>query len=103
MSALGELRSTRRAPAARPRRRDNRAAALFLAPWFAGLLLITAGPLIASLVIAFTDYNLIQPPTFTGFDNFTRMLTDDRLHASLRVTFFYVAVSVPLQLLCALG
>jgi multiple sugar transport system permease protein len=103
MSALGELRRVRGTPAQPAGKRDNRAAYLFLLPWLVGLALVTAGPVAASLVLGFTDYNLIQPPTFNGFDNFTRMLTDDRLHHALRVTFTYVLVSVPLQLACALG
>ncbi|KAB8196129.1 ABC transporter permease subunit [Nonomuraea phyllanthi] len=84
-------------------RRDNKAAFVFLAPWFAGLLFITAGPIAASFVLGFTDYNLIQPPTFNGLDNFARMLTDARLHKALGVTLIYVVVSVPLQLGAALG
>ncbi|MEU6784878.1 sugar ABC transporter permease [Nonomuraea angiospora] len=84
-------------------KRDNKAAFAFLAPWFVGLLLITAGPIVASFVLGFTDYNLIQPPTFNGLDNFARMLTDVRLHRALGVTLIYVVVSVPLQLAAALG
>ena len=105
---LEELKKFREPPTATDRRlsgqkRDNRAALLFLAPWFAGLLLITAGPVIGSLILGFTDYNLIQPPKFNGLENFTRMVSDARLHRSLRVTFSYVAISVPLQLACALA
>ncbi|TDV54794.1 carbohydrate ABC transporter permease [Actinophytocola oryzae] len=85
-----------------PGRKDNLAAYLFLAPWLVGLVVITLGPVAASLVLSFTDYNLLQPPEWAGFDNFVRMLTDDRLHNSLRVTFTYVFVSVPLQLALAL-
>jgi multiple sugar transport system permease protein len=103
MSALDELQKLRERPAGPARKKDNRAAFAFLAPWFAGLLLITAGPVLVSLVLGFTDYNLIQPPKFNGVDNFTRMVTDERLHHSLRVTLIYVGVSVPLQLTCALG
>ncbi|MEV4286191.1 sugar ABC transporter permease [Nonomuraea bangladeshensis] len=84
-------------------KKENKAAFVFLAPWFAGLLLITAGPIAASFALGFTDYNLIQPPEFTGLDNFTRMLSDTRLHHALGVTLVYVVVSVPLQLACALG
>jgi multiple sugar transport system permease protein len=87
----------------RSRKRDNRAAYLFLLPWFAGLLLITAGPVAVSLVLGFTDYNLIQPPEFNGLENLRRMLSDDRLHQALGVTFRYVLISVPLQLAAALG
>ena len=106
MSALDELqrlRSSKSSSAVRPRKNDNRAALLFLGPWFVGLVLITAGPVIGSLVLGFTDYNLIQPPEFNGLDNYSRVLTDERLHKSLSVTFLYVGVSVPLQLACALG
>jgi multiple sugar transport system permease protein len=103
MSALGELQKLRSQPSGPGRKRDNRAALFFLAPWFLGLLLITAGPVLASLALGFTDYNLIQPPKFNGADNFTRMISDDRLHHSLRVTVTYVVISVPLQLTFALG
>jgi multiple sugar transport system permease protein len=103
VSALEELQKLHSARRTRARNRDNRAAFLFLAPWFLGLALITAGPVIGSLVLGFTDYNLIQPPKFNGVDNFTRILSDQRLHQSMKVTFSYVAVSVPLQLACALG
>ena len=83
-------------------RRDNVAAYLFLSPWLVGLFVITIGPMLASLYLAFTDYNLIQAPEWIGFDNFARMLSDPRLHNSLQVTFTYVFVSVPLQLGLAL-
>ncbi|SFR05967.1 carbohydrate ABC transporter membrane protein 1, CUT1 family [Lentzea waywayandensis] len=102
MSALDELRGLRRG-GAQVRKRDNRAAFWFLAPWFAGLLLVTVGPVLASFGLGFTRYNLIQPPRLIGFDNFARILSDTRLHNALRVTFTYVLVSVPLQLACALG
>ncbi len=103
MSALGALRRSRTATSTRPRKRDNKAAYLFLLPWFAGLTLITAGPVAASLVLGFTDYNLIQPPQFNGLENISRMLSDERLHHALGVTFRYVCVSVPVQLTAALG
>lgn len=100
MSAISELRHLKGTTATK---RDNKAAAWFLAPWFLGLLTITAIPLIASLYLSFTKYNLLQPPVFIGIDNFVRMLTDARLHKSLGVTFTYVLVSVPLQLAFALA
>lgn len=84
-------------------KRDNKAAFLFLLPWFAGLFVITLGPMLASLYLSLTKYNLLQPPEFIGTGNYTRMLTDDRLHKSLAVTFTYVLVSVPLQLALALA
>jgi multiple sugar transport system permease protein len=83
--------------------RDNKAGYLFLLPWLIGLFVITIGPLIASLYLSFTEYSLIEPPQWIGVQNFTRMLSDARLHNALRVTFTYVVVSVPLQLALALA
>jgi multiple sugar transport system permease protein len=83
--------------------RDNKAGYLFLLPWLIGLFVITIGPLIASLYLSFTDYSLIEPPTWSGLENYARMFDDARLHNSLKVTFIYVFVGVPLQLILALA
>lgn len=78
-------------------------AALFLAPWFLGLALITIGPMAASAYLSFTDFSLLEAPNWIGLENYTRMLDDARLHKSLVVTFTYVLTAVPLQLLLALA
>ncbi|UFU06700.1 carbohydrate ABC transporter permease [Ruania halotolerans] len=83
--------------------RDNRAGYLFLLPWLVGLFVFTLGPMLASLYLSLTDYALLQPPNFLGLDNWQAMVTDSRLHQSLKVTFIYVFVGVPLQLALALG
>jgi multiple sugar transport system permease protein len=101
MTATAELRGIRGDRAkAKP---QNKAAFWFLLPWFLGLFAVTLGPMAASFLLSFTDYNLLQPPEFIGLGNFERMLTDERLHRSLGVTFTYVLVSVPLQLALALA
>ena len=73
-----------------------------MAPWLLGLIGITLGPVFASLYLAFTNYNLLQAPKFTGMANIQRMLSDERLGNALSVTFTYVLISVPLQLIVAL-
>ncbi|MCK2221870.1 sugar ABC transporter permease [Actinomadura sp. ATCC 31491] len=96
--AQGGHRSTKRS------RREARAAYLFLAPWFVGLLVITIGPIFASLYLSFTDYSLLESAKWVGFDNYVTMFTEDpRFIASLKVTTIYVVVSVPLQLAFALA
>lgn len=109
MSFLNELRPAKTAETRRQKkikqasdRRSNVAAFLFLAPWLLGLVMITAGPVLASLGLSFTDYNLLEAPQWLGLDNYKRMMDDSRLHKSLIVTFTYVAVSVPIQLILAL-
>ncbi|MGV9631342.1 carbohydrate ABC transporter permease [Streptomyces sp. NPDC003487] len=92
------------APAAKRRgRRENLAGYLFMSPWIAGFLLLTAGPMVASLYFAFTDYNLFASPKWIGFDNFTRMFDDPRWQKSVEVTAKYVVIGTPLKLLLALG
>ena len=103
MSAIAELQNLSKAKGRKAPAKDNKAAHIFLIPWTIGLFLVTLGPMAMSLYLAFTDYNLLQSPEFTGFDNIQRMLEDQRLHNSLRVTFIYVLVGVPLQLAVALG
>ena len=109
MSSIDELRkialTSRGTPKTTGRLRypDNKAGYLFLAPWIVGLVVFTVGPMIASLYLAFTDYNLLQPPVWTGLDNMVEMMGDARLWNSLRVTLTYVIVSVPLQLALALA
>jgi multiple sugar transport system permease protein len=108
VSSLGELRtialSSRRGetrtPVAYP---DNKAGYLFLLPWLIGLVGFTIGPMVASGYLSFTDYNLLNPPTWVGIENFTAMADDARLWNSFRVTLVYVFVGVPLQLALALG
>ncbi|MEU4656295.1 sugar ABC transporter permease [Streptomyces sp. NPDC023723] len=93
------------APAAgrRGRRRENLAGYLFMSPWIAGFVLLTAGPMIASLYYAFTSYNLFTPPQWVGLDNFTTMFQDPRWQKAVEVTLKYVVVATPLKLLLALG
>ncbi|TCC19315.1 sugar ABC transporter permease [Kribbella sindirgiensis] len=65
-------------------------------------MLVTAVPLLASLYLAFTNYDILNAPEWTGLENFQRMIHDDQFWASVRVTLIYVLVSVPLQLAFAL-
>jgi len=70
---------------------------LFAGPAILGLLIFTAGPILYSLYLSFSEYNIIQPPRLTGFANYARMLGEDELFRhSLVVTGYYSALSIPL-------
>lgn len=103
--SIAELQrmSRRKRRGARPETPDNKAALGFLAPWLVGSVVLMIGPVVASLFLAFTNYNLLQAPKWTGTANIERMIGDARLHNALQVTFTYVIVAVPLQLAAALG
>jgi multiple sugar transport system permease protein len=92
----------RRRPSSLREKTRNRAAHVFLIPWFIGFFVIVAGPMLASLVMSFTDYRLTSTPQWNGIDNYVRMFTaDPRFYDALTVTGVYVFVGVPLQLLVA--
>jgi multiple sugar transport system permease protein len=91
-------------PAARGHvRRDGLVGYLFMTPWMAGFLLLTAGPMVASLYFAFTDYDLFASPKWIGLGNFSEMFADPRWRTSVEVTVKYVLIGTPLKLLLALG
>jgi len=87
---------SRRKAIRRNRRRNALSAYAFLSPWMLGMLLITLGPMIASLILSFTRYDLIGSPEWIGFDNYTRMFASDpRYLKSVSVTIMYTVLSVP--------
>ncbi|GAB3462088.1 sugar ABC transporter permease [Streptomonospora sediminis] len=88
-----------RGPRVRPGRTNPLTAAAFLGPWLTGLVLLTLGPMLASLYLSFTRYDVLSSPEWVGLDNFVRMFTaDPRFWSSVGVTLGYVGLSVPLVL-----
>ncbi|ODT79055.1 MAG: ABC transporter permease [Pelagibacterium sp. SCN 64-44] len=77
---------------------------LFLLPWLIGFFGLTVGPMITSLYLSFTHFDLLTAPRWAGADNYIRMFTNDpKFAASMRVTMFFVVFSVPLKLAFALA
>lgn len=98
-ASVGQV-PTRRGSA---QRRANIEGLLFISPWLIGLLLWHLGPLLASFVISFTDWEILTSPNFVGVDNYVRMFTKDELFGtSLFNTLYFVLGSVPLRLAVAL-
>ncbi len=84
-------------------RQHNWAGYLFISPWLIGFFTFVLLPIVASFVLAFTDYDILSPPKWVGLANFERMFTDDlRYWRSVRSTFYYVFIAVPLRLAFAL-
>ncbi|QSB13384.1 sugar ABC transporter permease [Natronosporangium hydrolyticum] len=91
--------------AASARRRSNRAVLLFLAPWFIGLFGLTLGPIVASLYLSFTDFQLLRgigEAEWVGLEHYQNLADDRHYRNAVRVTLIYVLVSVPLATLAAL-
>ena len=75
---------------------------LFLLPWLIGFFCLTLIPMVASLFFSFTQYDMLTPAIPVGIKNYVSLFEDARFINSLKVTFKYVIVSVPLQLAFAL-
>lgn len=89
--------------------RDNVSSYLFLLPWLLGFFVLTLYPMVYSLYLSFTQYNILQPPRWIGFRNYFVMFAgnaefprDERFLNSLFVTLRFVFISVPLKLAFAL-
>lgn len=91
----------------RPRRKlsqyDNVAGYLFIAPWLIGFLGVTIIPMVLSLYLSFTRYDVLSAPQWVGLQNYKDIFLYDYLFKqSLKVTFQYAFISVPLRLAFAL-
>ena len=84
-------------------RREERAGFLFASPWLIGTLLFLIGPIIASLLLSFTDWNLISDAEWVGLENYRDMVGDRNFRQSIKVTLFYVVLAVPLFQVAGVG
>ncbi|BFT72210.1 MULTISPECIES: carbohydrate ABC transporter permease [Paenibacillus] len=83
--------------------RQNRTAYLFLLPWLIGFFCLTLGPMLGSLYLSFTKFNLLNSPRWLGLDNYVQIFKeDDSFLHSMGLTFQYALLSVPLRLIFAL-
>ncbi|GAA3341553.1 sugar ABC transporter permease [Amorphoplanes nipponensis] len=111
-TAQSRIEPVRPGPADRqgPRRRrhsENLPGYVFLSPWLLGLLAITAIPMMLSLYLSFTDYDILTPLSevnWVGWDNYRRMFTSDPSYwHAVQVTVTFALVAVPLKLAAALA
>ena len=90
MSTAEKLKDIRR------RAGKNRIAYLFLAPFFILFFIFTVVPVIISLFLSLTAYNMLQPPRFIGIGNYLRLFfSDDTFFLALRNTIVYAIITGP--------
>jgi multiple sugar transport system permease protein len=87
-----------------PRKWEALEGYLYLAPWAVGVVVFIAAPMLTSLYLSFTKYNVMLPPEFVGLRNYVTALTGDGLFLSSLVrTFYYAVLVVPVGLALSLG
>lgn len=75
----------------------------FIFPWIFGFLCFFLGPLLASLCLSFTNYDGLNIPDFIGLTNYSRLLSDDSLYTSLRVTLSFAIMNLSLGTIVAIA
>jgi multiple sugar transport system permease protein len=84
------------------RRREAIYGWIFILPAALGLVVFQLGPVLASLYLSFTSYDIVSAPKWIGLTNYERLFSEDKLYLkSLGVTAYYSALSIPLSLLVA--
>jgi multiple sugar transport system permease protein len=76
---------------------------LCIAPWLIGVTVFIVGPMIASLFLSFTDWDLFTAPVFSGLRNYEKLLEDPLIRQSLKVTALYTVLYVPTELIGGLA
>ncbi|HVZ19760.1 MAG TPA: sugar ABC transporter permease [Vicinamibacterales bacterium] len=110
---MAAVAPSRRQPAPGPRRRARRWVAgfrerdtwwafLFIAPWLFGFIVFTAGPMIASAVLSFTDYSVIQTTHDVGLANYRAIGSDPYVLQSLKNTLIMTVMWVPADMILSL-
>jgi multiple sugar transport system permease protein len=80
-------------------RRESREFYLFTSPWILGFILFVIGPMIASILISFSHWDVITAPDWAGLDNYKTLLFNEPLFwKSMRVTLVFTLILVPVQL-----
>jgi multiple sugar transport system permease protein len=90
-------------PSGQSKRKQVANAALFLFPSLVGVLVFLVLPVILVILLSFVRWDLLSPPKFVGFSNFTDLFQYDQVGHSLLVTFYYVVLNIPIQTVIALG
>ncbi len=81
---------------------DNNTGLVFLLPWIIGFLVFKAYPFASSLCYSFTDLNFFKGIRHYGIMNYIEIFTDKATVTSLKITFKYAFITVPLKLIFAL-
>ena len=77
---------------------------LYISPFLLGFLIFTAYPMIASLYLSFTKFNIISAPTWIGLDNYQEaFFQDEQFWGSLKRTGIFALLNVTLGVLGSLG
>lgn len=78
--------------------KDSRMSYVMLAPYFILFFIFTVLPVAASVIISFTDFNMLEVPNFVGWKNYIKLLLDDDVFKkALKNTLVFAVITGPLS------
>ena len=81
----------------------NKTAYFMLAPFFILFLLFTVLPVFLSVLMSFTDFNMLQPPSIVWLDNYERLFLNDEIFLlACKNTLVFAAITGPVSYLLSL-
>jgi multiple sugar transport system permease protein len=83
-------------------RKENLEGYLFILPWIIGFCVFTAGPILFSVFLSFHEWHIFDDMKWIGLGNYKMLFTDPLFYHSLKVTFEYAIINVPLVLIVGL-
>jgi len=86
----------------RRRWRDVPWTVLFLGPNLLLFLVFTAFPIVFGLAISFSKWNIVEPMTFAGLNNYRQLLSDPLTWKTVQITLYYTIGVVPTALAISL-
>ena len=74
----------------------------FAAPWIIGFVFLTVLPMLISLFISFTKWDILTPPKWIGIKNYLDMFVDPLFFKSMQVTLTYTVFVVPIHVVVSI-
>jgi multiple sugar transport system permease protein len=84
-------------------RHESLAGWMFVSPWFLGFVVLTAGPIVVSIIFSFCRYDVVRPAEFVGLENYRRLLSDDPLFWKALANTVFMMLGVPLGMAVGLA
>jgi len=83
--------------------KKHKVAYLMIAPFFLLFFTFTVVPVLLSVVLSFTTFNMLEFPDFIWFDNYIRLFLDDDIFLlSIKNTFIFACITGPVSYLLSL-
>ena len=83
--------------------KNNKTAYFMLAPFLLLFIIFTVLPVVLSIFLSLTDFNMLQMPQFLGIDNYMRLFLDDEIFIlAIQNTLIFAAITGPVSYILAL-